>query len=287
MAVPPASRVILGFDGSVAATAAIDVGATLFPGAHAWIAHLWTPPFASDGTRRRLWKGSAHIDEFVAAIEREGRWQADRLAAVGTTLARAAGWDAEPLVERSDGGEGLGLAQLATKLDPEVLLVGSRGLSGARAVLGSVSDMAVHYSPKPVVVSPHLLLMAEHAALSAGPVLIGWDGSAGAHTALAAAERLFPSRELLVVSVGDDVAEEPTDGLREVLRLTVDRDHGGTARSVAEALGICAGERGAALIVVGSRGRSAMREILLGSVAMATLHGAFRPVMVVPRTGPA
>jgi len=36
------------------------------------------------------------------------------------------------------------------------------------------------------------------------------------------------------------------------------------------------------MLVVGSRGRSAIREILLGSVAMATLHHAYRPVMVVP-----
>jgi nucleotide-binding universal stress UspA family protein len=88
-----------------------------------------------------------------------------------------------------------------------------------------------------------------------------------------------------VVPAGDDIAEEPTDGPHEVLRLAIDHDHGRTARSVAEALGTCAGERGAALIVVRSRGRSAVREILLGSVAMATLHRTYRPVMVVPRSG--
>ena len=282
---PTTIRVILGYDGSLAATTAIDVGAALFPGARAWITHLWTPPFASEGMRRRLWKGSAHINDFVAAIEREGHWEAGRIAAVGTTLARAAGWDAEPLVERCDGGEGLAFAQLATKLDPQVVLVGSRGLSGARAVLGSVSDLAVHYSPKPVVVSPHPLLTAEHAALSDGPVLIGWDGSAGAHAALAAAERLFPNREPLIVTVGDGVADQPANGLRQVLQLPA--DHDGTARSVAEALAIYAAKRGAALIVVGSRGRSALQEVLLGSVAMATLHRAYRPVMVVPQAEPA
>ncbi|MEU7869993.1 universal stress protein [Dactylosporangium sp. NPDC049140] len=282
MAAPTNVRVILGYDGSRAATTAIDVGAALFPGARAWIAHLWTPPFASEGMRRRLWRGAAHIDDFVAAIEREGRWEAGRVAAVGTTLARAAGWDAEPLVQRCDGGEAFAFAQLATALDPQVVLVGSRGLSGARAVLGSVSDMAVHYSPKPVMVSPHPLLTAECAALSAGPVVIGWDGSAGARTALAAAERLFPSREPLVVSVGDGVTDQPA--LAQVVHLPADHKYGRTARSVADALAMYADRRGAALIVVGSRGRSAVQEIVLGSVAMATLHRAYRPVMVVPQT---
>jgi nucleotide-binding universal stress UspA family protein len=54
------------------------------------------------------------------------------------------------------------------------------------------------------------------------------------------------------------------------------------ARAVADALAACAAERGAAVIVVGSRGQSARREILLGSVAMAALHQAPRGVRVVP-----
>src|SRR5690349_20551210 len=100
-------RLILGYDGSPQSSAAIDAGAALFPGAQAWIAHLWTPPFASESLRRRLWAGSRHVDEFVEAVEREGEREAERLAANGVTLARAAGWLAEPLVRRIYGGEGL------------------------------------------------------------------------------------------------------------------------------------------------------------------------------------
>jgi nucleotide-binding universal stress UspA family protein len=51
---------------------------------------------------------------------------------------------------------------------------------------------------------------------------------------------------------------------------------------VAASLADYARRRAAAVLVVGSRGRSAMREILLGSVAMATLHHAYRPVLVIP-----
>jgi len=58
-----------------------------------------------------------------------------------------------------------------------------------------------------------------------------------------------------------------------------------SARAVGDALSLCAKDRGAALIVVGSRGRSAARQILLGSVAMAVLHHAHRPVLVVPDAG--
>lgn len=280
MAQPTAVRVVLGYDGSPAATAAIEVGTTLFPGAHGWVTYLWTPPFADENMRRRLWVGSARLDEFIAAIEREGQAEAERLATVGVTLARAAGWNAEPFVERGLGGEGLQFTQVAEKLDADVVLVGSRGLGGAKALLGSVSDMVVHYTPKPVLVAPHPMLMAERAALAGGPVLVGWDGSPGAQAALSVAERLFPDRDSLLVSV-NDTAEAP--GGRELTRLRVGRGDDASERTVAEALVGHAREHQAALVVVGSRGRSALTEIVLGSVAIATLRRAHRPVLVVPQ----
>ena len=277
----PAARVIVGYDGSLSASAAIEVGASLIPRAHAWIGHLWTPPFASEALRRRLWRGRAAVNEFVDAIEREGAGEANRLAAMGVILAVAAGWTAEALVERAYGGEGLQFTQLADRLDPGLVLVGSRGLGGAKAVLGSVSDMVVHYASRPVLVVPYPLLMAERAAVTDGPVIVGWDGSAGAQAALAAAARLFPTRKVQLASVDQDARHTAAASGYEVISLASEGSHA-AARSVADALVVYARRSQAALVVVGSRGRSAVREILLGSVAAATLHHAHRPIMVVP-----
>ncbi|GAA3337474.1 universal stress protein [Amorphoplanes nipponensis] len=275
-------RLILGYDGSPQSTAAIDAGAALFPGAHAWVAHLWTPPFASEPLRRRLWTGTRHLDEFVAAVEREGEREAERLAAGGVTLARAAGWTAEPLVRRTYGGEGLQFGQLAAELDADLLLLGSRGLGGTRALLGSVSDLVVHHTPCPALIVAHPLLAAESAALAAGPVLVGWDGSPGAARAADTASRLFPEREIVLTAV-----DQPApDAGRELDVVHVGSRREGSASAVAEALSGYARTRAAAAIVVGSRGRSVVREILLGSVAMATLHHAHRPVLVVPSDEP-
>ena len=44
-------RVLVGFDGSTGAAAAIEAGSLLLPGAHAWITYLWVPPFAGDRVR--------------------------------------------------------------------------------------------------------------------------------------------------------------------------------------------------------------------------------------------
>ncbi|MEV4702880.1 universal stress protein [Actinoplanes sp. NPDC049316] len=281
-----AARLILGFDGSPAATAAIDAAAALFPGAQAGIVHLWTPPFASDTLRRRLWSGTAGVDRFVEAVEREGAREAERVAGTGVVLARAAGWQAEAVVERTYGGDGVQFAELAEKLDAELLVVGSRGLGGTKALLGSVSDMVVHYARRPVLVVPHPLLEAESAALAAGPIVTGWDGSAGAHAALVAAGRLFEGREIIPVTVEDGTGHGPEVSGRAVTVLHRDGLLPGTGRSTAGALCSYARTRDAAVVVVGSRGRSAVEEIVLGSVAMATLHHAYRPVLVVPRSTP-
>jgi nucleotide-binding universal stress UspA family protein len=280
-------RAVLGYDGSPGASAAIDAGALLFPNAHGWITYLWVPPFASDKMRGRLRAIARDVNELIEMVEREGELEAQRLVARGVTLARAAGWDAELLLTRTWGGEGLRIAQAAEEVQADVVLVGSRGLGGTQAVLGSVSDMVVHYCARPVVVVPHPMLAAEYDALSDGPVVVGWDGSAGAETALAAARRLFPQRDALLVSVDDGAtAELPDDpagaGAREVLRLSVDRGRGFHAHAVSDALMACARDRNAAVVIVGSRGRSAAKEILLGSVAMGTLRHSHRPVMVVP-----
>ncbi|GAA0715470.1 universal stress protein [Dactylosporangium roseum] len=281
-------RVLVGYDGSPAASTALDAGSLLLPGAHAVVAHLWAPPFTSPELRRRLWTGSRDVDAFTEAVEREGDREAHRLADVGSTLARAAGWEAEQITRRSYGGEGLQLAQIADEADVDVVLVGSRGLRGGRALLGSVSDMLVHYSSRPVLVVPHPLLTDEYAALANGPALVGWDGSAGAALAWRRARELFPGRELIAAVVGRDgtastVPTPPSDAGLEPAAAALPRDtRGGRARRVAGALTAQARTLGAAAVVVGSRGRSAAQEILLGTVAKATLHRAPLPVLVVP-----
>ncbi|KAA1252103.1 universal stress protein [Mycobacterium simiae] len=281
-----AVNAIVGYDGSLGASAAIDAGARLFPGAHGWITFLWLPPFASDKVRRRLRPMARDANELAEMVEREGEREARRIIDLGVILARAAGWDAEPLLKRTWGPEGLRIAQAVEDVQADVVLVGSRGLGGTQAVLGSVSDMVLHYCTRPVVVVPHPMLAAEYEALNASPVLVGWDGSAGATTALAAARRLWPQRDVLLVSVGDgDPAWPPVDSpavaAGEVLWLTVKRGHGFHARAVSEALVMAADNHDAAVVVVGSRGRSKAGEMVLGSVALGTVHHSHRPVMVV------
>jgi nucleotide-binding universal stress UspA family protein len=56
---------------------------------------------------------------------------------------------------------------------------------------------------------------------------------------------------------------------------------------VADALLSLARERGAAAIVVGSRGLGGAASALLGSVSSKLIHEADRPIVVVPHSRPA
>jgi nucleotide-binding universal stress UspA family protein len=276
-------RALVGYDGSLAAGAAIEAAARLLPDVRAAIAHLWTPPFASQHLRHRIWSEVRNAEDFSAAIEREGLREAERVARTGVLLARASGWDAEPLVARCFGDEGVRLTELAREGGHDLLVLGSRGLGGAKALLGSASDSALHGATHPVLVVPYPLFTDDVEALPGGPVLLGWDGSAGATRALEVALRLWPQRQVVLATVDRDAGPPPPPPAGspvELLRVAA-RDLGATS-GVAGALATAAREHRAAVLVVGSRGRSAVREVVLGSVAMGTVHRAHRPVVVVP-----
>ncbi|WP_019875303.1 universal stress protein [Sporichthya polymorpha] len=280
------TRVLVGYDGSLGANAAIDVATAVLPRAHALICHFWAMPFTDTGARQRLSRESANLAELTAAIEREGGHQAERDARTGAAVAQAAGWAADVLARRTFSAEGLALAAVGKEVDADLIVIGSRGLSGTRAALGSVSDAVVHHSTSPVLVVPYPLMIAEYEALAAGPVVVGWDGSAGAAAALSGAAALFPDRDLICTAVGAE--DEPLDlekadvPGRDLTRERRVRRRSVLARGVAAELTASARDHRASVLVVGSRGRSAVSEILLGSVAMATAHHAHRPVLVVP-----
>lgn len=269
-------KVVVGYDGSLSANGAIRTASALFPGADAVIVYLSTPPFGSKGLRARLRHSARNVDELIDLVDRESEGESERLVDLGATVARAAGWTAEPLVKRTWAGEGLGLAQVVEELQPDVMVVGARGIGASESKIGSVSDLVVHHAPRPVLVASQHMLSSEHEAVVDGPVVVGLDGSAGSDRALKAAEQLFPGRSVVTAAVNDGDADS-VEAMHHVRRF-----RGSGAGATADALVAFADEQRAAALVVGSRGRSGLKKVLLGSVAGATLQRTFRPVLVVP-----
>jgi len=134
-------------------------------------------------------------------------------------------------------------------------------------------------------------------------IVVGIDGSAGSDRALDAAvevakrdgaamvlchvvERIAAKGDMAPVRADEQVAEERVEtqvaDLREQGIEAESRFEsiilGGPGRSIAE----LAEEVGADLIVVGTRGHSALAGVILGSVTQKLLHLAKVPVLCVP-----
>jgi nucleotide-binding universal stress UspA family protein len=69
-------------------------------------------------------------------------------------LARQAGFEAEGLSQRAEGPTWETVLDAADEHGCSAIVVGSRGLTGLSAALGSVSNGVVHHSRRPVLVVP-------------------------------------------------------------------------------------------------------------------------------------
>jgi nucleotide-binding universal stress UspA family protein len=152
----------------------------------------------------------------------------------------------------------------------------------------------------------------------AGLVVIGYDGSDDARRAVDLAAGALRADAALVVNVwrirvtatqpgapfgapsppsetelqrseqaARQLAEEGAARAREAgLSAEAAVARGATAGEVATVLCELAEERDATLVVVGRRGHSRLREVVLGSVSNAAVHDGRRPVLVVPSSEP-
>jgi nucleotide-binding universal stress UspA family protein len=172
------------------------------------------------------------------------------------------------------------LNALCREESAELLVVGSRGRGPLKAaVLGSVSARLASTAECPVLVVP-----APEAAerclarkVSGGSIVCGVDGSAESERALQIAAELADrmSLELLPVHIDDGTRLDAPAGADT--RLQVDK--GDAVDGLRwRALG------DGTLLVVGSRGRGALRAAVLGSVSATLAASAPLPVLVVPPT---
>ena len=184
--------------------------------------------------------------------------------------------------------------------DAGILVVGSAARKPLdRIMQGSLSAELVRDAPCPVVI-----VTDDAEPPGGGPILAGYDGSdhslRAARHAAALAAGLGRSLVLLhVTAPGDAGARADEDILRELVeaaRACVSAATGDTDQRLdvelevehgdpAERLIAAAGARGAALIVVGHRGRGALAAAVLGSVAADVVRQADRLVVVAgPRS---
>jgi nucleotide-binding universal stress UspA family protein len=306
------TRLLIGYEGSEPARAAIAAAHALFGAADAVVAHVHAPPpTMAAGRLARVALPETMIREGIAGLRRQAESEGRETTEEGVALARSAGLRAEPAL-RFATTAWRELLDLAAGSAPDVIVCGTAGHGAVgRAVLGSTASSLLHHAEHP------LLTVPATAAAFDGAVVAGFDGSEGARAALRFAAEHLPDVQLLVAhawqspvrhsirghalrgsgvatledyadsidtiwgEVADEVAE---DGVAYAQELGLDARplSPESGRSLWRTLLTCAQEQDAAAILVGSRGRGAVAATVLGSVTSGLVHAASLPVLVVP-----
>ena len=306
-------RLLAAFDGSEAAEAALTTAGALFGDASGEVLTVFDPPMGYEQVQRFSFGFDAHtLQRGVETLRREAEDAARETAERGAAAAAAVGLILEPKTAPADLGAWRAILSTADEVDADVIVCGSRGQGGvARSLVGSTSSGVLHHASRPVLVVPQM------PADLHGPALIAYDGSPTAKTAIARSGSLLRGRRATIVNVwtspirhtlsGRALAGAPMSELREFTSdyeaifadaagalvedgVALARDAGFDAAGQAvesgagtwRAIGEAAEEHGAAIIVAGSRGRSAVASTMLGSVSSGLVHNAKTPTLVIP-----
>ena len=308
-----AASLLIAFDGSAAAEAAVRAAGTLFAGARATVLTIHGPAMTPATTFRAggALMSPELVERSLTELERELVAEAEGAASEGVRLAEAAGLSAEPAVAPGERQPWEPILAAASERGAEVVVCGTRGHGPvARSVLGSTSSSLLHHADRAVLVVPEADVSPD------GPTLIAYDGSPAADEAIAAAGRLLPDRPALVVHAWESPLRHSVSGralrgaplteireftgdfetwVREAANATVEdgvelarkaglEASGETVESSSTAwrvLTATAETRDAAVIVAGSQGHGRVESVLLGSVSAALVHHAERPVLII------
>lgn len=311
---------LMAYDGSACAERAIRAAAALLPGRPALVLTVWRSVRRAAAVSRIALPDDV-VQGGVTALDAEARDEATRLAEDGARLAREGGLRADAETAECERSTAATIAAVADAHDAAVVVVGSRGHSTVRSTfLGSVTYGLLHATRRPVLVVRDA--PAAGARAFEGPVMLCCDGSAPARHATEVAGGLLGGARAVVVhawepvedrllrtaayaplapQLADVAAELDAADRAEAETIAAEGAEGAEGAEVARAAGFDAtsrivGERqgtweslsgvaeeeDARLVVAGSRGRSSLASLVIGSVSHGLLHHSGRPLLIVP-----
>jgi nucleotide-binding universal stress UspA family protein len=155
--------IVVGYDGSPDAQAAIELAGELFAGEPATVLSVWEP-FVDVMARTGLglaFTAGANIGEVDNASEQAARERADE----GVKRADAAGLKAQARIGARSATIAESILAVAEELNARLIVVGTRGLTGLKSVvLGSVSHGVLTHTDRAVLVVPPPGVASERAA---------------------------------------------------------------------------------------------------------------------------
>lgn len=168
--------ILVCYDGSPDAQAAVDRAAQLMPGSEATVLVLWETVLEAMSRNGSLGMGLGLIGSYGDDGADDAIKQAAvETAAAGAQRANDAGLVASPRVESRHGDIAGTILRMAADVDADLVVLGTRGLGGVKSLmLGSTSHAVLHHADRPVLVVPsgelaeHRRQWAEHSQMSAG-----------------------------------------------------------------------------------------------------------------------
>lgn len=145
--------ILIAYDGSDDAKEALDHVAALMPGTTVTVMNVWEP-MIDVMTRVGVPWPMAGYGLDVDAVDEASEQRARELAEEGATRARAAGLTATSVTHRRVLDIAGTLLTAAEETGADAVAIGTRGLTGVRSVLGSVSHALVQHADRPVIVVP-------------------------------------------------------------------------------------------------------------------------------------
>lgn len=153
------SPILIAYDGSEPARAAVHAAAALFPAARTLVLTVWEPGLAqvmpmpdSTGMGGTMLPDPAVLRDVERASERH----ASEVAQDGARIAREAGLDAQAILAEDSLTPDDAIVATAEQHDARAIVIGSRGLRGLKSkLLGSTSSHVLHHALRPVVVVRH------------------------------------------------------------------------------------------------------------------------------------
>lgn len=137
--------IVLCYDGSADAQTAIEFVGDRFAGRRVVVVTAWEP-YPSFITGYPAWP---------VASDEPMKDAAARLAAEGCERAQACHLDASPRVQEADDGIPRALLDAADDEDADLIVLGSRGLTGLqRLLLGSVAHAVAQRAHRPIAIVP-------------------------------------------------------------------------------------------------------------------------------------
>jgi nucleotide-binding universal stress UspA family protein len=152
--------VLICYDGSADARAAITDAGRCLPGHPAVVLTVWVPLAE---VLIRTPAGTALLAGLSSSEsgDEESEAEAQRMADEGAELARAAGFDASPRICAQSGAVADTIIAQADRANATAIVMGSRGRTGLQSLLGSVSHSVVQRSDRAVMVVPSAGVAAE------------------------------------------------------------------------------------------------------------------------------